>query len=86
VTPKARGLPLQRVVKPEAQRYEAADRGEPASTRPDPDEHDREDLICRIRHMFGDGEERERGAVIGALARERGRQVGNRRVCTYNCL
>ena len=57
MTPKARGLPLQRVAKPEAQRYEAADKGEPALTRPDQGQHDREDLICRIRHMFGDGEE-----------------------------
>ena len=70
MTPKARGLPLQRVAKPEAQRYETADKAEPASTGPDPDEHDREDLICRIRHMFGDGEERKRVAAIDPLARE----------------
>jgi hypothetical protein len=30
VTPKARGLPLQRVAEPRAQRCEAADKAEPA--------------------------------------------------------
>jgi Type ISP C-terminal specificity domain len=66
--------PLQKVAEPEARRYEAADKGEPAATRPDPDEQDREDLICSIRHMFGDGAERERGVAIDALAQELGRE------------
>ncbi len=48
------------MVEPEAQHYEAADEGEPASTRPDADEQNREDLICRIRHMFGDGNKMKR--------------------------
>ena len=64
------GLPLQRAAEPEAQRYETADKAEPASTRPDPDEHDREYLNGRIRHLFGDGDERKRVAAIDPLARE----------------
>jgi hypothetical protein len=68
VTPTPRGLPLQRVAEPEAQRYEAADKAEPASTRPAPEEQHRDDLICRILHMSGDGEERERVAAIDPLA------------------
>jgi hypothetical protein len=56
------------VAEPEAQRYEAADKAEPASTRPAPEEQHRDDLICRIRHMSGDGEERERVAAIDPLA------------------
>jgi hypothetical protein len=67
---QAAPLPLQNVAEPEAQRYEAADAS--AAARLDPDELDQQDLICRIRHMFGDGEERRRDAVIDTLARELG--------------
>jgi hypothetical protein len=63
-------LPLQKVAGPEAQRYEAADASARVAPRFDSDELDREDLTCRIRHMFGDGEARERDPVIDALARE----------------
>jgi hypothetical protein len=56
----------------EAQRYEAIDISEPAATSPDPDEVTWEDLICRIRQMFVDGEERQRNAVIDALSRKLG--------------
>jgi hypothetical protein len=69
---QAAPLPLQKVAEPEAQRYEAADATAHGATRLDPDELDREDLICRIRQMFGDGEERRRDAVIDALVRELG--------------
>jgi hypothetical protein len=69
---QAAPLALQKVAETEAQRYEAADASAHAAARFDPDELDQEDLICRIRHMFGDGEERERDAVIDALARELG--------------
>ena len=58
------------MAEPQGQHHEAADKGEPASTSPDRDEHDREDLNGRIRHMFGDGEERKRVAAIDPLARE----------------
>lgn len=47
---------------------------------PDPDELDREDLICRIRHMFGDGEERERDAAIDVLTQELGFQEAASRI------
>ena len=69
---QAAPLPLQKVAEPEAQRYEAADKSAHDATGLDTDGLDREDLICRIRHMFGDGEERERDAVIDALVRELG--------------
>jgi Type ISP C-terminal specificity domain len=69
---QAAPLPLQKVAEPEAQRYEAADASGAGATRLDPDAPDWEDLICRIRQMFGDGEERRRDTVIDALARELG--------------
>ena len=65
-------LPLQKVAEPEAQRYEAADASAHGATRLDTDGLDQEDMICRVRHMFGDGEQRERDAAIGALVRELG--------------
>ncbi|RQH06890.1 type ISP restriction/modification enzyme [Bradyrhizobium sp. RP6] len=46
----------------------------------EPDELDREDLICRIRHLFGDGQKREREAAIDALARELGYQRTGARI------
>ncbi|MCX6071147.1 MAG: hypothetical protein NTU91_09875 [Chloroflexi bacterium] len=45
---------------------------EPTVERPDPDELDREDLMCRIRQLFSVGEERERETAIDVLARELG--------------
>ena len=44
------------------------------AARPNPDELDREDLICSIRQLFGDGKERERDEAIDALVRELGYQ------------
>jgi hypothetical protein len=52
--------------------YETVTLAERESTHPNPDELDREDLICRIRQLFGDGQERERETAIDALARELG--------------
>jgi hypothetical protein len=76
---QAAPLPLPKVAEPEAQRYEAADASAHGVPRLDPNELDREDLICRIRQMFGDGEKRRRDAVTDALARELGYQdAGNR--------
>jgi hypothetical protein len=72
-------ITLQKVAEPEAQRYAAAGTSARSATRPDLDELDREDLICRIRHMFDDGEQRERDAAVDALARELGyRDAGSR--------
>jgi predicted helicase len=79
---QAAPLPLQKAAEPEAQPYEAANASAHGGTRRDPDEQDHEDLICRIRHMFGDGEDRERDAAIGALVRELGCQDAASRIHT----
>ncbi len=52
--------------------YEIAPSTEPDAISPNSDELDREDLICRIRQLLGDGQEQERETVIDALARELG--------------
>jgi hypothetical protein len=62
-------LSPSRATGPEAQSYEAA---EQSATRRGPDELYREELICRIRQMFDDGENPERDAAIAALARDLG--------------
>jgi type I restriction-modification system DNA methylase subunit len=54
--------------------YETAALAEVDTIRTNPDELDREDLVCRIRQLFADGQERERGTAIDALARELGYQ------------
>lgn len=77
---QAAPLPLQKAAEPEAQPYEAANASAHSGTHLDPDEQDHEDLICRIRHMFVDGEERRRDAVIDALARELGCQDAASRI------
>jgi hypothetical protein len=65
---------LLKAAEPEAPPYETAALTELDAIRPNPDELDREDLICRIRQLFGDGHERERETAIDALARELGYQ------------
>jgi predicted helicase len=65
---------LLEAAEPEAPPYETTASTELDATRPNPDELDREDLICRIRQLFGDGQERERDAAIDVLARELGYQ------------
>ncbi len=70
---------LLKAAEVDAPSYEAAVSVELDAIRPGPDELDREDLICRIRHLFG-GQEREREAAIDALARELGYQRTGARV------
>jgi Type ISP C-terminal specificity domain len=65
---------MLKAAEPEAPPYENAALTELDAIRPNPDELDSEDLICRIRQMFGDGQERERETAIDALARELGYQ------------
>ena len=77
---QAAPLPLQKVAEPEARRYEAPDTSAHGETRLDTDGLDQEDLVCRLRHMFGDGEERERAAAIEALARELGHHDARGRI------
>lgn len=50
------------------------------STHLNPDGLDRDNLICHIRHLFGDGQERERDRAIDALARELGYQRTGTRI------
>jgi len=71
---------LSRDTVPETPPYEPAAAAEQRVIGHEPDELDREDLICRIRHLFGDGEERQRDAVIEALAREVGLQDAGSRI------
>ena len=75
-------LPLQKVAEPEARPYEATDMSAHSAMHPALDELDPEDLICRIRQMFGNGEERRRDAVIDALVRELGYQDAAGRIHT----
>ncbi|MDI4235560.1 hypothetical protein OZ411_22390 [Bradyrhizobium sp. Arg237L] len=65
-----------KAAEPEAPPYKTAFE----ATRLNPDDLDREELICRIRHLFGDGQGRERDAAIDALARELGYQRTGARV------
>ncbi len=65
---------LLKAAEPEAPPYEAPVSSALDAPCPDPSKLDREDLICRIRQLFGDGEQRERDAAIDALARELGYQ------------
>lgn len=70
---------LLNAAEPAASQYEPLASAELDAPRPNPDDLDREDLICRIRHLFGDGEERERDKAIDTLARELGyRRTGTR--------
>jgi len=71
---------LLKAAEPEARPYETVVATEVDARRPDPDELDREDLICRIRQLFGDGQERERDEAIDALARELGYQRTGTRI------
>lgn len=81
VHPKAEGAAYQtalpqllKAAEPEAPLYETAASTELDAARPNPDELDRDGLICRIRQLFGDGQERGRDIAIDALARELGYQ------------
>lgn len=65
---------LLKAAEPVPEPYETVTLTERESTHPNPDELDRDDLICRIRLLFADGHERERETAIEALARELGYQ------------
>ncbi|MBR1255191.1 hypothetical protein JQ634_15960 [Bradyrhizobium sp. AUGA SZCCT0240] len=65
---------LLEAAEPEPRLYETDGLTELDAVRPNLDELDREELICRIRQLFGDGQERERETAIAALARELGYQ------------
>jgi hypothetical protein len=71
---------LLKAAEPEAPPYEAVALTELDAARPNPDQLDREDLICRIRQLFGDGKERERETAIEALARGLGYQRTGTRI------
>lgn len=81
-TPAPRGdqLRLANAAEPEAAPYEATDARVLGGARSDPHVIDPEDLICRVRQMFADGEERARTAAIHALARGLGDQRLDRRI------
>jgi hypothetical protein len=72
-------LPLQKVAEPQASQYEAATENEPASTGLDAERVDPEDVVCQIRQVLGDGEERERGALVDALIQQLGHPKGRNR-------
>jgi hypothetical protein len=72
-------LPPLRAVEPEAPPYAAVVAEQPVARR-EPDELDREELICRIRQLFSDGENRGQDAAIGALARDLGHQHPSNRI------
>jgi hypothetical protein len=65
---------LLKAAEPEAPPYEIVALTELDATRLNPDELDRQDLICSIRQLFGDGQERKRETAIDSLARELGYQ------------
>ena len=67
-------LAQPRAAETETRRYETDKGTNPGPTRIDPGELDQEDLVCRIRQMFSDGQERDRESAIDALARELGYQ------------
>jgi hypothetical protein len=71
---------LLKAAEPEAPAYEIVALTELDAAHPNPDELDREDLICRIRQLFGDGQERERDTAVDALARELGYQRTGTRI------
>ena len=76
---RAEPQPLRRVAESEAVPYATDVEDEDGEARPPRDELDGEDLICRVRHVFGEGGERERESVIDHLARGLGYQrTGNR--------
>lgn len=61
---------LLKAAESETPSYETVASAELDATRSHLEDLDREDLICRIRQLFGDGQERERDEAIDALARE----------------
>jgi hypothetical protein len=63
---------LQKVAEPRSPHYDAAKNADLESNVADPRQLDREDLICRIRQMLGDGAERSRDTAINELARDLG--------------
>jgi hypothetical protein len=71
---------LLKAAEPEAPSYETIAGTEVDAARPNPDELDREDLICRVRQLFGDGQQRGREAAIDTLARELGYQRTGTRI------
>ena len=65
--------------RPGALQVPAAEAIEQSSKRDRTNSLDREDLICNIRQMFGDGQERKREEAIDELARGLGyERTGNR--------
>jgi hypothetical protein len=71
---------LLKAAEPEAPPYGTVAPTEVDAARPNPDELDREDLICRIRQLFGDGQKRERDTAIDVLVRELGYQRTGTRI------
>jgi hypothetical protein len=65
---------------PKTPPYKTVSSTEADAARLNPDELDRDDLIFRIRQLFGDGQEREREMAIDALARELGYQRTGARI------
>jgi hypothetical protein len=73
-------FPVLEAAEPEALPYETVKSAERDARRPNSDELDREELICRIRQLFGDGQERERAKAIDELARELGYERTGHRI------
>jgi Type ISP C-terminal specificity domain len=72
--------PLRKVAEPKAPVHEPIVKIGHGRTRPDPDELHREDLVCRIRQLFGEGDERARESALAALARDLGYQRTGTRI------
>ena len=73
-------LPLPKVAEPEVPADGVSEAATEGTPRRSVDEIDREDLVCRIRQLFSDGEERERESAIDALAHELGYQRTGTRI------
>jgi len=71
---------LARAAEFDAPTYKVDDEPKPLTRRTDADDLEREDLMCRIRQLFGDGQERPRDAAIAALARDLGYQRTGTRI------
>jgi hypothetical protein len=72
-------LPLLEAAEPEAP-YGTVALTEAGVTRQNLDDLDQGDLICRIRQLFSDGQERQRDKAIDSLARELGYQRTTARI------
>jgi hypothetical protein len=65
-------LPLQKVAEPRAPQYEAAEITDVERSLGAPSQLDREDLVCGIRQLLGDGVGRSRNAAVDEMARDLG--------------